>query len=385
MKPAQPYQGIEQGPIRPPSEAQSLCLRITRNCHWNRCTFCPVYKDTRFSLRSVEDVIQDIDTIFHHTETLRRLDQDNNGPAVDTVRQIAARLPAAEQLGFRVALHWFASGMQSVFLQDANSLIIKPANLLAILTHLQKRFPQVQRVTSYARSQTVAKISEADLRLMREAGLNRLHIGFESGADSVLTRVNKGGTQAIQIEAGRKAKAVGMELSEYVMPGLGGQELSREHAVESAAALNQINPDFIRLRSLVIPPGTALDEEYQTGRFKPCTDLEVVSEIRLFVEELQGINSKIVSDHFLNLLPQVEGHLPEAKPEILAILDRFLAADPEKQRLYQVGKRMGVINDPEWLNDPAVLGELRDVCCELGVTAENADDIAQALLIQKGL
>ncbi|MCP4299696.1 MAG: radical SAM protein [Gammaproteobacteria bacterium] len=385
MKPAQPYQGIEQGPIRPPSEAQSLCLRITRNCHWNRCTFCPVYKNTRFSLRPVEDVIQDIETIFRHTETLRRLGQENNGLAVEAVRQIARRLPATEQLGFRVALHWFASGMQSVFLQDANSLIIKPATLLAILIHLKKRFPQVQRVTSYARSQTVAKISEADLRAMREAGLNRLHIGFESGADSVLASVNKGATQAIQITAGRKVKSAGMELSEYYMPGLGGQALSREHAEESAAALNQINPDFIRLRSLVIPPGTALDEDFQAGRFKPCTDLQVVAEIRLFVEQLQGLDSTMVSDHFLNLLPQVEGRLPEAKPEILAVLDRFLTTDPEKQRLYQVGKRLGMIADPEWLNDPAVLGEWRAVCCELGVTAENADDIAQALLIQKGL
>ncbi|MEZ5583317.1 MAG: radical SAM protein [Candidatus Competibacteraceae bacterium] len=385
MKPAEPYQGIEQGPIRPPSEAQSLCLRITRNCHWNRCTFCPVYKDTRFSLRPAEHVIEDIETVFRHTETLRNLEQQSHGQAVDAVRQIANRLPANEQLGFRVALHWFASGMQSVFFQDANSMIIKPADLLAILNHLRKRFPHVQRITSYARSKTVAKIPESDLRALHEAGLNRLHIGFESGADSVLIKVNKGATQAIQIEAGRKVKNAGMELSEYFMPGLGGRALSREHAEQSAAALNQINPDFIRLRSLAIPPGTTLDEEFQSGRFEPCTDLEVVEEIRLFVERLQGIDSKIVSDHFLNLLPQVEGRLPEAKSKILAVLDRFLATDPEKQRLYQVGKRMGLVADPEWLNDPAVLGELRAVCCELGVTADNADEIAKTLLVQKGL
>lgn len=385
MKPASSYQGVEQGPIRPPSEAHSLCLRITRNCHWNRCTFCPVYKDTRFSLRPVEHVLQDIETIFQHTETLRGMAQHADGLSVAAVRRMASRLPEVEQLGFRIALHWYASGMTSVFLQDANSLIIKPAQLLAILTHLKQRFPQVRRITSYARSQTVAKIAETDLRAMRDAGLNRLHIGFESGADSVLSKVNKGATQTMQIAAGRKVKAAGMELSEYFMPGLGGQDLSREHALESAAALNQINPDFIRLRSLAIPPGTPLDEDYQAGRFRRCTDLQTVEEIRLFVDHLEGIDSTVVSDHFLNLLPQVEGRLPDAKPAILAVLDRFLATDPERQRLYQVGKRMGLVGDPDGLNDPAVLGELREVCHELGVTAENADDIAHTLLLQKGL
>ncbi|MCP5420341.1 MAG: radical SAM protein [Gammaproteobacteria bacterium] len=385
MNSAQPYQGVEQGPIRPPSEAHSLCLRITRNCNWNRCTFCPVFKDKRFTLRPVEDVIQDIDILYGHTQTLRGLVKDDGDLELAEVRQIAARLPDTEQLGFRVALHWFASGMTAVFLQDANSLIVKPPNLLAILTHLKGCFPSVRRVTSYARSQNVARMHETDLEALRHAGLNRLHIGFESGADSVLSRIKKGATQAIQIMAGSKVKAAGIELSEYYMPGLGGQELSREHALESAAALNQINPDFIRLRSLAIPPDTPLDEDYRAGLFKRCGDLQIVAEIRLFVEHLQGIGSQLVSDHFLNLLPQVEGRLPDAKPAILGVLDRFLATDPERQRLYQIGKRMDVIGDPEWLNDPVVLGGLRKVCHELGVTADNADDIAHALLLKKGL
>ncbi len=385
MKKNLPYEGIEQGPIRPPSEADSLCLRITRNCHWNRCTFCPVYKGETFSLRPVEDVIQDIDIIFKHTETLRALTEDTGRLPVEVIRKLRYGLEPAEQLGFRVALNWFLTGMESVFLQDANSLIIKPVNLLKILNHLKRRFPQIRRITSYARSQTVAKLKDSDLQAIHEAGLNRLHIGFESGSDRVLTRVNKGATKALHIVAGNKAKAAGMELSEYYMPGLGGQDLSQEHALESADALNQINPDFIRIRSLSIPPQTPLSEEYQAGRFKKCTNVMMVAEIVLFLETLQNITSTITSDHFLNLFSEVEGRLPEDQEKMLGILRDFLNADPEKQRLYQVGRRMGFLSRLNLLDDPQIWAQTQAVCCELGVTADNVDDISDAILLQHGL
>jgi hypothetical protein len=385
MKKNLPYQGLEQGPIRPPSEADSLCLRITRNCHWNRCTFCPVYKGETFSLRSAEDVIQDIDTIFRHTETLRTLMEDTGQLPVEVIRKLRHDLAPTEQLGFRVALNWFLAGMESVFLQDANSLIIKTVNLLKILNHLKQRFPQIRRITSYARSQTVAKLNNTDLRAIREAGLNRLHIGFESGSDRVLALVNKGATKALHIVAGNKAKAAGMELSEYYMPGLGGQDLSREHALESADALNQMNPDFIRIRSLAISPQASLFEDYQTGRFKKCTDTMIIGELGLFLENLQNITSTITSDHFLNLFPEVEGRLPEDREKMVGILREFLNADPEKQRLYQVGRRMGFLSRFNLLDDPLIWAQTQAVCCELGVTADNVDDVSEAILLQHGL
>lgn len=380
MKQILPYRGVEQGPIRPPSEANSLLLRVTRNCPWNHCAFCPIYKDAPFSLRSVEDIKKDIDAIARCIDALRRRLAADGALSIAAVRQLQQRLPPEEQTAFEPALRWLLGGMESVFLQDANSLVVKPARLLEILTHLKARFPQIRRITSYARSRTVAKIGVADLRALREAGLNRLHIGLESGSDTVLQMVKKGATQVEHITAGRKVIEAGMELSEYYMPGLGGQAYSTEHALESAATLNQINPHFIRLRSLAIPSNAPLFEDYQAGRFQPCTDIMAVAEIRLFVQQLEGIDSRLVSDHILNLLPALEGKLPRDKPKLLRVLDEFLEADAERQRLYQIGRRCGLLDRFDRLDDPTAAAQARQLCCELQVTAANVDAVTATLL-----
>ena len=380
MKINLPYRGVEQGPIRPPSEAHSLLIRVTRNCPWNQCTFCPLYKDEKFSIRPVEDIKRDIDTIARHIGQLRVLAGRTGELASDAVRRLHAQLEPEEQPGFEAALYWFVGGMESVFLQDANSLVVKPHRLMEILTHLKAHFPGIRRITSYARSQTIAKIKDEDLRALREAGLNRLHIGMESGSDTVLQQVKKGATKAIHIMAGRKVIQAGMELSEYYMPGLGGQDHSREHALESADALNQIGPHFIRLRTLAIPRTTALFAAYQAGRFRKCTELMVVAEIRLFLQHLNGIDSMVKSDHSLNLFPTLEGRLPQDKGRMLQLLEDFLAAAPERQRLYQVGRRCGLLGQPGDLDNPILSSQVEQVCCSLGVTAANVDPITDALM-----
>jgi len=151
--------------------------------------------------------------------------------------------------------------------------MIKTEELVKILKHLREKFPEVERVTSYARSRTIAKKDIEELKEIRAAGLDRIHIGLESGADAVLEIVCKGASQAEEVEAGRKAKEAGFELSEYVMPGLGGRKLSREHARETAKALNQINPDFIRLRTLGVPPRALLYELVEKKEFEHSTIL----------------------------------------------------------------------------------------------------------------
>ena len=344
---------FEQGPIRPPSEARSLLLRVTRNCPWNRCAFCPVYKGAKFSIRPVEHVRHDIDAVYGHVRTLQALGESSEGLSRDTVARAAANLDAAQGPAADAAVSWFLAGMRTVFLQDANSLAAKPGDLVEILTHLRARFPDIERVTSYARAQTLAVRKESDLRALAEAGLNRIHIGLESGSDKVLEMVAKGVTKAQQIEAGRKAKRAGMEVSEYVMPGLGGKALSLEHAIETADALNQIDPDFIRLRSLAIPTHVPLYEDYVAGRFRKCTDVEVAAEILCFLEHLDGITSVIKSDHILNLFEDLEGNLPGDKPRMMAILQEFLILDAESQTLYQVGRRLGLFASLRDLDDPS--------------------------------
>jgi len=221
MNQTENYQGIELGPIRPPSESESLMLRITRNCPWNNCKFCGLYKGKKFSIRPVDHVIKDIETIRYYIDGIGKvIDQSPGGNHQELVALSAGR-PEYERMAYHVALSWFRGGMKSIFLQDANTMIVKPDDLVRILNHIKKSFPQVARITSYARSHTIARISDEDMARIAEAGLNRIHIGMESASDDVLRFVKKGVDKKTHIQAGQKVKRAGIELSEYFMPGLG--------------------------------------------------------------------------------------------------------------------------------------------------------------------
>jgi hypothetical protein len=359
MKNSDPYSGFEQGPIRPPSESGSLLIRATRNCPWNHCTFCGLYKGKKFSLRPVNHVIRDIDLIRNY------------------VREIKSGTPSMgphDHMAFHAAKDWVENGMKSVFLQDSNSLIMKPDDLVTILTYLKEAFPETKRVTSYARSQTIAKINDQNLSRMAGAGLNRIHIGMESAEDRVLALVKKGTNKETQIRAGKKVKQAGMELSEYFMPGIGGKTFTRENALETADALNQINPDFIRLRTLAIPDNVALFKDFNAGTFHPMGDRQVAEEILLFIQSLEGINSTLKSDHILNLFQEVEGALPKDKSRMTNVIERFLSLDKE-QMLYQIGRRSGLFSRLDDLDDPTLRTYAEWKYSELSVTAKNIDSI----------
>ena len=376
----QTYAGFEQGPIRPPSESRSLLIRVTRNCPWNHCTFCPVYKRSRFSVRPVEHVKQDIDVVSLYVDTIREGAEKRGKIPSFQLKQLFGNLSANDPAAYQAALHWAAGGMRSIFLQDANSLIMKPQDLIDVLCHLNEKFPWVERITSYARSHTIARISDAHLRRMREAGLNRIHVGLESGSDDVLKLVKKGANSKTHIKAGAKVKKAEMELSEYIMPGLGGRKLSHQHAIETAETLNQINPDFIRLRTLAIPNHVPLFKEQQSGQFEKCTDREMAEEILKFLRALEGITSTITSDHILNLFQEIEGTLPEDKPRMMAVLEEFLDMPPEKQTLYQIGRRLGYFQSLEDLASPNRRARAEKVRQELNITPENVDETIEELM-----
>ncbi len=379
-KPAEVYHGFEQGPIRPPSEADSLLIRVTRNCPWNHCRFCPVYKGRRFSLRPVDHVIEDIEQVHRYVEAIREAAGESGRLTPADVNRISQTVQPADSAALQAALHWFAGGMQSVFLQDANSLVIKPQDLTAILAHLRRRFPWVTRVTSYARSRTIARIALTDLQNMAAAGLNRIHIGLESGADAVLQRMRKGSTKEGHIRAGRKVKAAGMELSEYVMPGLGGRELSRVHAMETADALNQIDPDFIRLRTLAIPNHTDLAADRAEGRFEKLGDRETAEEVLLFLEQLDGITSMVKSDHILNLFQEIEGRLPHDKAAMTGLIRDFLALPPEDQVIYQTGRRLGLMRRFTDMEDPGRRRRAQQAVESYGIRADNVDTVVEEIM-----
>lgn len=219
---------IEIGPIRPPSESNSLLIRVTRGCHWNKCYFCGLYKSMRFSMRPIDETIEDI----------RRQAQLNRGKKIT-----------------------------SCFLQDGDALVLKTDYLLRILEAINQSFPDMQYITSYARADSITRKSPAELKALRQAGLNHLYSGMETGSDQILKLINKGFDADIVVRSGCMAKEADMILSEFILLGIGGKELSEENAAQTAKALNIIQPDFIRVHATGIKPESKLGEFVRNGSF----------------------------------------------------------------------------------------------------------------------
>jgi radical SAM superfamily enzyme YgiQ (UPF0313 family) len=334
---------FETGVFRPPSEggSYSLLVRFTRNCPWNRCEFCAMYKTEKFELRSVDEIKKDIDAMAAMCNDLRELSfKSGRGGTVGHAAAVAllGRYPQLnEHHGFAMVYHWLLSGGKTAFIQDANSLIMPPDQLIEVLRYLRTTFPTLTRVTSYARSKTLAQRTPDELRAIREAGLDRLHVGLETGDDTLLQRMKKGVTAAGHIEGGRKAMAAGFQLSEYWMPGLGGKELSEAHAVNTAETLNAINPHYIRSRPFNPLPGTSLETAVAEGRLQVLTPREQLLELKQMIEALT-VTSRVCFDHAANYWTDRRGELvfthayegyqfPEEKPGVLERIAEGLAND----------------------------------------------------------
>ncbi|MCK4556027.1 MAG: radical SAM protein [Candidatus Aminicenantes bacterium] len=296
-------------PYRPPNEAESALIRITRGCPWNRCTFCFMYKDIRFETKPLEEVRKD----------------------VNTARQI-----------YKAA--------DSIFLGDSDNLTHK--ELPEIVKHIRKTFPEAKRITAYARAKTIIKRKMGFLTDVRKAGLDRLHIGLESGDEVVLDWLCKGAKPEEMVEAGLRARQAGFEVSFYVLSGAGGRNRWKEHAINSARVLNAAKPDFIRLRTLTLKKGTPLKKKLESGEFEITPPLERLKEVRLFVENLTVNKCYLASDHVTNYLwagdtavyRGITGDLPEDKKTMLQMVDKaieFVESTEEEvkdsNRLYEEG------------------------------------------------
>jgi hypothetical protein len=346
---------FEQGPIRPPNEARSLLLRLTRNCPWNQCMFCPVYKGREFSLRTVEEIKKDVQIARDIADDIKALSWKlgSSGRVTD---QVAGHIFSSSDYSdaYRSIAAWLYYGTGACFLQDADNLVMPTDDLVDVLGFLREKFPDITRVTTYSRSRTIVRKSLDALKRLKKAGLNRVHVGLESGYDPVLKMMKKGVTGAQHVEAGQRVVAAGIELSEYVMPGLGGQDLWKEHAVATAKVLNQINPHFIRIRSLRVPDRIPLFKLLKEGAFKMQTDDMIAEEIRLFILNLSGIASTVTSDHIMNLLEEVGGKLPDDREKMIEVIDKYRNMPDSERLIYRLGRRGGayrstddVKRDPE--------------------------------------
>jgi len=341
---------FELGPIRPPSEAYSLLIRATRNCPWNRCQFCPIYKGSKFELRPVAEIMKDIEAAQTISEGIKELAwKMGYGNRLGKVEAMLYNQPQYGQCVTHVA-QWLCAGGRSAFLQDSNTLIMRTPELLKVIIFLRKTFPGLDRVTTYGRSHTAARKSLTELKELKNAGLDRIHIGLETGYDPLLAYMEKGCTAKNHVVGGRKIKEAGISLCEYVMPGLGGKKMSREHARETARVLNEIDPDYIRLRSLHVPPSIPLWARVQNGDFQLQTEDEIVKEIAISIENLQ-VTSHLKSDHILNLLMEVKGKMPEDKEECLDIINRYLSLPDEERLNFKFGRRAGYYNKLADLGD----------------------------------
>lgn len=370
------YSGFEIGPIRPPSEAQSLLLRITRNCPWNKCRFCSLYKNESFSVRPIEHVLRDIATLKRFIDELDHADT----LSISERRAVVQKLYEQDYLAYQSADTWRMNGKESVFLQDANSMVIKSDDMVTILNALRENFPDIERITTYARSHTIARIKDEDLKRIADAGLNRIHIGMESACDKVLDLVEKGVDKETHITAGKKIKKTSIELSEYFMPGLGGNEYWRENATDTADAINQINPDFIRIRTLAVPDKSLLSEDYKKGIFTRVNDERAVEELLLFINELKGIDSTIKSDHILNLIPEFEGKLPEDKPKMIKALEWFLNLDQSERNIFKIGRRTGIMNSIRHLDIDSKRTRVIELINSNHINNDNIDTVVEELM-----
>lgn len=337
------YESFRIGPIRPPSEASSLLLQVTQGCTWNKCKFCNLYRHTKFRAYTIDSIKEDIDRMAAYAELAEK--NRNADGSWDLVRLNAelSAMPPDQQNCYYVVANWLLNGGKSVFLQDGNTLALSGGRLSEVLIYLKKAFPQIERITSYGRAENLSKVSAEQFAELKAAGLDRIHSGYESGSDKVLQMVNKGVTSQQQITAGKNIKAGGLELSVYFMPGLGGRELSRENAEGMANVVSQVNPDFVRIRTAAVKPGTELYEDWEKGVFVLCSDDEKVEEIRTLITRTKGVETRLVSDHIVNLLQAVKGSLAKDKEKMLRVIDEYMSLPWQERKLFQIARRMGAV------------------------------------------
>jgi len=273
---------------RPPSEAYSLIVQVTYGCSHNTCAFCEMYKEKKFALRPLHEVLED----FHMARVRYR-------------------------------------HVDKVFLADGDALVRKAEDLYIILDTIRELFPECQRVTSYASPSSIRIRTDEELQTLRAKGLTMVYLGLESGCDEVLTFMRKGHTAADIVEMGQKVRRNGIALSVTAITGLGGPELLEEHAIKTAEAFNAMNPEYIGMLTLMVPKGVPLYDWLQEGKFHLLDQAQVLQETRILMERLDSPGSVFRMNHASNYLV-LKGTLNGDQQAMLREIDR---AEQDMSRL----------------------------------------------------
>jgi radical SAM superfamily enzyme YgiQ (UPF0313 family) len=267
--------------IRPPSEADSLLLQVTTGCSHNRCTFCPTYKGQRFRIKTFSEIEEDI-------------------------REAGS-----------------AMSVRRVFLCDGDALIIPQPRLMEILVSIQKHICGVERIATYANVKSILRKSSEELSALRTMGLGMVYMGLETGNGELLRKTLKGAIPAEMIEAGRRIRDASMTLSVTILLGIGGMEKSIEHALDTAAILTDIDPDFVGALTLMLVPGTPLHDDFTDGRLALPDTFGYLRELLLIIKNASFTNCFFTSNHASNYLP-VRARLPLEKDKTVRMIEQVL-------------------------------------------------------------
>jgi len=268
--------------FRPPSEAYSLILQLTLGCSWNRCAFCEMYSSKKFKVRKEEEIIREI-------------------------KEVAS----------------ISTDIKKVFLADGNAMVLSSSKLLRIINEINKAFPRVTRISAYALPKDISSKTDDELKQLSDAGLKLLYVGIESGDDELLRLINKGETFNSSVDGLQKARKAGIKLSVMILNGLGGKNYSLQHAINSAKAINLIQPEFLSTLVLSFPYGEDHFKKRFKGNFKALTTLELIEEMKIFIENLELENSVFRSDHASNYLV-LKGNLNRDKQKFLNNINTVL-------------------------------------------------------------
>lgn len=279
---------------RPPSEAESLILQLTIGCARNTCTFCTMYKNKKFRVRALSEVMADLQWVKAH----------------------------------------YPYPFDRVFLADGDALVVNTPDLITLLDEIYRLFPHIRRVTTYGAALDVLQKTPEELRQLREHGLEMVYIGAESGSDKVLRDVAKGVTAAQTIEACQKLQAAGIKVSMTLITGLGGQADTQEHAIGSARLVTATKPEYLGLLTLTLGARSKLKADFLAGKFRTLSTLEILQEQKLFLEQVDSEGTVVRSNHVSNYVA-LAGTLNRDRERMLSQLERTIARIRAEEQGYR--------------------------------------------------
>lgn len=274
--------------FRPFSEANSYLLQCTIGCSHNACTFCGMYKDKKYRVRSLAEIKADIQMAREHY-----------------------------------------GDVEKVFLCDGDAIAIKTDMLIDILGDLRKNFPSLRHVGAYVGPTSTLQKSVPELKELRSAGLTKAYLGVETGDEMLLKEVNKGATYKEMLTAGKNLIAAGINLSSMILLGLAGKgRRSEEHAHATARITNEMKPHYLAALTVTPVPGTVLYNKVQKGEFHLLDPFETLEEMKILFEDLNVDNMKFVGIHASNYLP-INGTLLKDKEKMLDTINSILTNKDE--------------------------------------------------------